>query len=540
MEVVLPKSYVPRFKLHDIESRLSMFPQYADSRGVLYTTRGDVIRPVFQQALISGMAQNPAAWPAAISSDPSISARFANGELIELTSKQSQSAAEVIHAKLEEFGVHGTSAGAVSIQHICVNWLGGKVIRPLQPDLVASALSGISPGVSVLASPEFRKAYEEYIRLRVNLVHRCNQILFMQQNEQDGEGGARSQAPSQKRDATDICSQVEQMLNSLISDIGAFVSLQVASVHVGDFHAKGKGRQQETIVVPDTDEVPDVRHLPLETFDFSNTAKSARDLCITESLIYSFIRRFRDDNPDLFEQQHNSTNDMSDSRLLQGVKIALFTALESDITCLFTAMDRVREIGGTKKVSLKGVEFDLPEWLSIAAQRMADEISNGGFDKKYGMPSGFCRSIFNYETALRANLPANLFSAVMLQGVIYTKQKMPQAESPSLQSGTTKVNNKKLKKQEKKARREHRCVALIHELRELLNKNPDLREPFEQMHRIPTSKEQEALLACIGFGEAILPFRKYFDYVRKGELEAQRAQSTRNVHELLRGSASRR
>ena len=443
-EFLRPLAGMPRITLDMADKGLrESNNRYVLSQHELFGQHNGTNHPVFQLALLSGMAQKHELWPEPIAFDAKITASFASGKPIELSCVQKEAAAQFIRNTLEAKGVLNPITGSpISADHIADHWLGGTVIAPRQYERVAEALSEIAPGMEKLLGNGFHEAYRTYLAIRHKIVNRVNDALFAE--AKDGADSPSDGRPRHQNNGNGKSIHVDEEAAYLAGYFFSKVSknfcvsraIKIIKPHAADSHHVSQprnGSPKSGLPAPaqEIGEI-DAASVSNDRLPLKSSVEIARECYLLERIITGMATRFLHDNPHLLPKGLVKNEDIptfSDGRVTpEGMKILKLNIqnfvfdLKLELAHQLGFKDNhMAEIASRlEKLDTSMFSFLVvykagsdPDVVS-AAKSLAARIRDYSLDTYYGLSNGEILRVFEEENRRRLVLPSDVIYAKVL------------------------------------------------------------------------------------------------------------------------------
>lgn len=491
-EILRPKAGMPRITLEMADEGLrNSNNRYVLSQHTLFEQHNGTNYAVFQQALLSGMAQNPEIWPEQIARDAKITASFASGQPIALDCAQKEAAAEFIRGILGAKGVLNPLTGQpISAEHIAHHWLEGTVTAPRHYADIANALLEIAPKMEKLLAQEFHDAYRTYLAIRHKIVEKVNSMFFAEKPEGDKDGNhAHSHNHNGNGHSIHVDEEAAYLANYFASNASPrFCVSRVIGIRKQPKPSNGSAPAQDGL--PVVDEIPDMAiaedRLPLKP-----KAEIAREYFLLERTIVGLITRFICDKKCDIPQELLK-KEATIQKFVFNLKFELTYQLGFREMHLEEVTRRTGNLDSSTRSFLGFYEIGTDRAIARAGKILAAGIRDYSLDTHYGLSKGEILKLFEEENKRRVAIPGEVFYAKVLEDAMFSKQQRYDEQKASFEFGKKYGTEKRTAIPFLSFKTEHREL-------EILYKNDGIRAMVAQFSRSFTEfDETNALLERIG------------------------------------------
>ncbi|MFA6489561.1 MAG: hypothetical protein WCT52_02665 [Candidatus Micrarchaeia archaeon] len=434
-EILRPKAGMPRITLDMADEGLrNSNNRYVLSQHTLFEQHNGTNYAVFQQALLSGMAQNQELWPEPIANDAKITANFASGQPILLDCAQREAAAEFIRGILGAKGVlNPLTNQPISAEHIKEGWLGGTVIAPRQFENIAGALLEIAPKMEKLLAKEFNEAYRTYLAIRHKIVEKVNGMFFSEKPaDSNGNEHNHNHNHNGNGHSIHVDEEATYLANYFASNVSnRFCVSRVIGIRRQPKPSNGTLALQDGL--PVVDEILEASVIS-DNLSLKPKVEIAREYYVFERVVLGLMTRFLMDNSEVIPKgaldSENST-----SNFVFDLKFELAHSLGFSEPHLLEVSNRVKKLDIARSSCIGFYEIGSDKGLVKAADFLAAKIKSGEMDSQNKLPRGTILKIFEHENRLRSAVPSDLIYAKVLLDARKIKKDRYEAEKEEFERG---------------------------------------------------------------------------------------------------------
>ncbi|MBU0586171.1 hypothetical protein KJ780_01535, partial [Candidatus Micrarchaeota archaeon] len=314
-------------------------------------------------------------------------------------------------------------APLVTDGHIECGWLGGKVIAPRKKDLVFPALCQIAPKISTLITPEFDKAYSDYVSTRQQIMRAVYGLIREEIAKRQGGNGKKKNI-----ERAPLNESIKLIVDHLLRKMDDLWGVTVLSVEeIGETklnETQGKRSLELEKAIMRSINDPKIEKKSRERMYLECQAL----LPIVNRIIHEFMRRFFSE---FFNGQYDFRN-VSGRTMSPAAKGTEIIGAAFGLNPQFYRRIALGYRERMKNASIKGLEKFFPadniEILGIRSElekqllsRFKNDLYKGTLDRYYGCKEGTLENMFKTYYELEGILLIDHLYSTFLLDIIRAK-----------------------------------------------------------------------------------------------------------------------